>query len=119
MSSRKPSRRDPVDVLIASTLKTWVGRSRIPFAGRDELLHAAQAEQKHGVVARQLGAMARGLFFALSGIPDALMGEAVFDTYQRERQAFNREPALISLNLMHMSIFYSHTPRLGLFSIVL
>lgn len=119
MSSRKPFRSDPVDVLIASTLKAWVGRSRVPYAGRDELLHAAQDEQKHGVVGRQLGEMARGLFLALSGIPDALMAETVFETYQRERLAFNHEPASLSLNLMHMSVFYSHTPRLGLFSIAL
>ena len=119
MSSRKPIHSDPVDVLIASTLKAWVGRSRISFAGRDALLHAAQAEQKHGAVGRRFGNILSGLFLALSGIPDALMTEPVFESYQRESQAYNREPASISLNLLHMSIFYSHTARMGLFSIVI
>ncbi len=63
--------------------------------------------------------MLRSLFIALSGIPDALMGETVFETYQRESQAYSREPVSLSMNLMHMSVFYSHAPRLGLFSIVL
>jgi hypothetical protein len=119
MNSRKPIRRDPVDLMIANTLKAWVEKSPQPAEGRERLLKVAHIEHKRGFPSSSLRTALRGLLLGLSSIPDALVGEPVFETYQRDHKIFSREIATLNLNMMHFPFFYSHTPQLGLFSILL
>jgi len=120
MSSRELVRNDKTDLILGRALKSWVGHSRLPEPGREELIQAAKLYPRIPPRWMMASALIRILIMFFKGVlagrtpRDGLLVYACAsdDPLRGSSSPFN-------ISMLQLSILYLTSPRLCVSSFIL